>query len=244
MTLIIRLLVLICVCLLSFPIDAQTRADADLLIEISKIKAIDNHAHPLKYVAPGEKPDDEFDALPLDAIAAFPLPVRLSPTNPEFIHAWHDLYRYSHNDVSEAHIRELMNAKQTVVKQRGEGTPEWILDQLNSETMFANRVAMGRGLTAPRFRWVAFDDALIFPLSNEAQKRFNQDYKGFYPGEEKVLKRYLADLKVAALPASLDAYLKTVVTGTLEKQKRNGAVAIKYEAAYLRKLDFDDPDQA
>jgi hypothetical protein len=34
------------------------------------MKAIDNHAHPLKYVAEGEKADDEFDALPLDAIEA------------------------------------------------------------------------------------------------------------------------------------------------------------------------------
>ena len=231
------------VSILSVPIQSQTRMDQELLNEIMKIKAIDNHAHPVKYVAEGEPPDDEFDALPLDAIVAFPLPVRLSPTNPEFMRAWRDLYHYSHNDMSEAHMRELMNAKQAIIKQRGEGTPAWILDQLNIETMFANRVAMGRGLTPPRFRWVAFDDALIFPLSNEAQKRFNQDYKGFYPGEEKLLKRYLGDLKVAALPATLDAYLKTVVTPTLEKQKQNGAVAIKYEAAYLRKLDFDDPDQ-
>jgi len=231
------------VSILSVPIQSQTRMDQELLNEIMKIKAIDNHAHPVKYVAEGEPPDDEFDALPLDAIVAFPLPVRLSPTNPEFMRAWRDLYHYSHNDMSEAHIRELMNAKQAIIKQRGEGTPAWILDQLNIETMLANRVAMGRGLTPPRFRWVAFDDALIFPLSNEAQKRFNQDYKGFYPGEEKLLKRYLGDLKVAALPATLDAYLKTVVTPTLEKQKQNGAVAIKYEAAYLRKLDFDDPDQ-
>ena len=231
------------VSILSVPIQSQTRMDQELLNEIMKIKAIDNHAHPVKYVAEGEPPDDEFDALPLDAIVAFPLPVRLSPTNPEFMRAWRDLYHYSHNDMSEAHIRELMNAKQAIIKQRGEGTPAWILDQLNIETMFANRVAMGRGLTPPRFRWVAFDDALIFPLSNEAQKRFNQDYKGFYPGEEKLLKRYLGDLKVAALPATLDAYLKTVVTPTLEKQKQNGAVAIKYEAAYLRKLDFDNPDQ-
>jgi predicted TIM-barrel fold metal-dependent hydrolase len=44
------------------------------------------------------------------------------------------------------------------------------------------------------------------------------------------------------LPPSLDAYLKNVVTPTLERQKKNGAVAIKFEAAYLRKLDFDDPD--
>src|SRR6266542_5348236 len=97
-------------------IPAQTSADSSLLAEIYKIKAIDNHAHPLKYVAPGEKPDDEFDALPLDAIAAFPLPVRLSPTNTEFIRAWHDLYGYSHNDMSEAHVRDLMAAKQRVLK--------------------------------------------------------------------------------------------------------------------------------
>jgi len=222
---------------------AQVGLDRDLLAEISKIKAIDNHAHPLKYVAPGEKPDDEFDALPLDAIAAFPLPVRLSPTNTEFIRAWHDLYGYSHNDMSEAHVRDLMAAKQRVLKDRGDTFPAWILDQLSIETMFANRVAMGRGLTTPRFRWVAFDDALIFPLNNEAAKRSNPDYRGSYPAEEKLLKRYLADLKLGALPPSLDAYLKNVVTPTLERQKKNGAVAIKFEAAYLRKLDFDDPDE-
>ena len=238
----------IALCLLiatgSMQVRAQVAVDRDLLAEISKIKAIDNHAHPLKYVAPGEKPDDEFDALPLDAIVAFPLPTRLSPTNQEFIRAWHDLYGYSHNDMSEAHVRELTAAKQRVLNERGDSFPAWILDQLNIETMFANRVAMGRGLTAPRFRWVAFDDALIFPLNNEAAKRFNPDYRGFYPGEERLLKRYLGDLKVGALPLSLDEYLRKIVTPTLASQKRNGAVAIKFEAAYLRKLDFDDPDES
>lgn len=238
--------VVLCLLLATGPVQvsAQGVADRDLLAEISSIKAIDNHAHPLKYVAPGEKPDDEFDALPLDAITPFPLPVRLSPTNSEFIRAWHDLYRYSHNDMSAAHVRELMNAKQGVLKERGDSFPAWVLDQLNIETMFANRVAMGRGLTAPRFRWVAFDDALIFPLNNEAAKRSNQDYHGFFPGEERLLKRYLKDLSLHALPLSLDAYLKAIVIPTLELQKRNGAVAIKFEAAYLRKLDFDDPDES
>jgi hypothetical protein len=240
-----RRVFLLCTILVAFAFvaRAQVAVDRDLLAEILRIKAIDNHAHPLKYVAPGEKPDDEFDALPLDAIVPFPLPLRLSPTNPEFIHAWHDLYRYSHNDMSEAHVRELMAAKQRVLKERGDAFPIWVLDQLNIETMFANRVAMGRGLTAPRFRWVAFDDPLIFPLNNEAAKRFNADYRGFYPGEERLLKRYLTDLKISALPPSLDAYLRSVVTPTLERQKKNGAVAIKFEAAYLRKLDFDDPDE-
>ena len=62
-------------------IPGQTPADPQLAAAIEKIKAIDNHAHPLRYVAPGEKPDDEFDALPLDAIGPIPLPVRLNPGN-------------------------------------------------------------------------------------------------------------------------------------------------------------------
>ena len=225
-------------------LNAQSKADPSLLAEIYKIKAIDNHAHPLKYVAEGEKADDEYDALPLDVMEPFPLPVRLNPANAEFIRAWHDLYGYRHDDMSDAHTRELVGAKQRALKERGEGFPAWILDQLNIETMFANRVAMGRGLTVPRFRWVAFDDALIFPLNNEAAKRSNRDYKAFYPGEEKLLKRYLGDLKINAVPLTLDEYLARVVTPTLERQKRNGAVAIKFEAAYLRKLDFDDPDES
>src|SRR5713226_4237568 len=243
MTATTRVFLLFCICLVSFHIDAQTRVSPDLLNEISKIKAIDNHAHPLKYVARGEKPDDEFDALPLDAIVAFPLPIRLNPSNAEFIRAWHDLYGYSYQDMSAAHVAELMKTKQRIINERGDSFPAWVLDQLNIETMFANRVAMGRGLSAPRFRWVAFDDALIFPLNNEAAKRFNRDYKAFFPGEERLLKRYLADLKVSALPSSLDEYLKLIVTPTLERQKKNGAVAIKFEAAYLRKLDFDNPDE-
>ena len=241
---------LVSVLLLSFVIftavqsHAQTPADPALAAEISKIKAIDNHAHPLKYVAEGEKPDDEFDALPLDAVELFPLPTRLNPGNAEFIGAWASLYGYAHDDMSNAHVQELLATKQRVLRERGDGNPAWILDQLNIETMFANRVAMGRGLNPPRFRWVSFVDALIFPLSNEAAKRSNQDYRGFYPGEERLLKRYLADLKISALPSTLDEYLKTVVSATLEKQKREGAVAVKFEAAYLRKLDFDDAAEA
>lgn len=228
----------------NFSIHAQTKADADLLNEILRIEAIDNHAHPLRYVAAGEKPDDEFDALPLDVMEPFSLPVRLNPSNPEFIGAWRALYRYTHNDMNPAHMIDLMKTKQRVSREQGESFPVWVLDQLNIDTMFANRVAMGRGLSAPRFRWVSFDDALIFPLSNEAAKRSNRDYKAFYPGEERLLKRYLADLKITGLPASLDLYLKRVVTPTLERQKQNGALAIKFEAAYLRKLDFDDADEA
>ena len=221
---------------------SQTTADAGLVDAIAKIKAIDNHAHPLRYVAAGEKPDDEFDALPLDAIGPIPLPVRLNPGNLEFVGAWRDLYGYKHDDMNGAHVRELLETKQRIAREQGERFPSWVLDQLGIETMFANRVAMGRGLVAPRFRWVSFVDALIFPLNNEAAKRSNPDYRGFYPGEESLLKRYLASAGLKTLPVSLDAYLAKVVTATLESEKRDGAVAVKFEAAYLRKLDFDEAD--
>ena len=221
---------------------SQTTADAELVAAIAKIKAIDNHAHPLRYVPAGEKPDDEFDALPLDAIGPIPLPVRLNPGNLEFVGAWRELYGYKHDDMSEAHVRELLQTKQRIATEQGDRFPVWVLDRLGIETMFANRVAMGRGLAAPHFRWVSFVDALLFPLSNEAAKKSNPDYRGFYPGEERLLKRYLASAGLKALPATLDAYLAKVVTATLEAEKRDGAIAVKFEAAYLRKLDFEEAD--
>src|SRR6185503_15991120 len=80
----------------------------------------------------------------------------------------------------------------------------------------------------------------MFPLNNDAARRLNPDYRLFYAGEEKLLKRYMTESKVEALPGTLDEYLKKIVTATLERQKRDGAVAVKLEAAYLRSLDFDD----
>jgi len=222
---------------------AQT-PDPQLLAEINKIKAIDNHAHPLKYVGDGEKPDDEYDALPLEAIDPFPLPVRLSPENAEFINAWKLLYNYSHNDMSPAHVEELLATKKKVYQQQGDNFPTWVLDKLNIEAMFANRVALGRGLTSPRFRWVSFVDALMLPLNNETAKKSNRDYAGFYPGEEKLLKRYLSELGLKGLPPTLDQYAAKVVTATIERQKQQGVIALKYEAAYLRLLDFDRPNKA
>ncbi len=228
---------------IAVPSRGQIPVNKELLNKISAIKAIDNHAHPLKYVAAGGNPDNEFDALPVDAMPPFPLPVRLSSTNPEFIGAWRDLYGYSYSDMSETHKKELLFKKKRIMNEQGVSFPSWILDKLNIQTMFANRIEMGAGLTAPYFRWVAFDDALLFPLSNEGMMRTSPDYRALYPGEEKLLKRYLADLNEPSLPASLDLYLQRIVTPTLEHQKKRGAVAIKYEAAYLRKLDFNNPDE-
>src|SRR2546422_753912 len=103
------------------PHAAQTTADQQLVAEIAKIKAIDNHAHPLRFVAEGDKPDDEYDALPLEGLEPFALPPRLNPSNPEYIGAWRAIFGYKHDDMSEAHLKDLMAARQRVIRERGDG---------------------------------------------------------------------------------------------------------------------------
>ncbi len=157
--------------------------------------------------------------------------------------AWRALFGYKYDDATESHLRELAATKARIRSEQGDRYPSWVLDQLGIETMFANRVAMGRGLIAPRFRWVSFVDALIFPLNNNESKRTNPDYRTFFTEEERVFKRYLAEAGVSVLPSTLDEYLSRVVTSTLERQKREGVTAVKFEAAYLRSLDFENASQ-
>jgi predicted TIM-barrel fold metal-dependent hydrolase len=214
---------------------AQTTADPQLVAEIAKIKAIDNHTHVMRVVGPGED-DHEYDALPFDLLEEFPLWVRLRPDNLEYVAAWRALYGYKYSDMSEAHVRELSEIKSRIKREQGDNYPAWVLDRLGIETM----VAMGRGLTPPRFRWVSYVDALVFPLNNDVAKRSNLDYKAFYPAEERLLKRYLAAAGLKALPGTFRGYLSKVVTATLERQKTEGVIALKFEIAYLRPLDLYD----
>ena len=69
------------------------------------------------------------------------------------------------------------------------------------------------------------------------------DRKIFFAREDALLARYRQQLGVAALPATLADYTARVVTPELESQKQAGAVAVKFEAAYLRSLDFEPADQ-
>jgi predicted TIM-barrel fold metal-dependent hydrolase len=80
----------------------------------------------------------------------------------------------------------------------------------------------------------------MLPLDTESYRKINPDNRVFFSGEDKLLKRYLAESKFTTLPATLDSYQSKVVTATLERQKQKGAVAVKFEAAYLRALNFDE----
>ena len=224
---------------------AQT-PDPSLMAEIRKIRAIDNHSHPPRVVAQDET-DDEFDALPCDPLEPTAPNTMTRPENPQYLAAWKALWGYAYNDRSEAHVKELLATKQHVRQEQGDNYPAWVLDRLGIETELANRVALGRGLVAPRVRWVPFDDALLFPLNNEALAADTPDRKFFFGRENMLLSRYRRELGVAALPATLGTYTSRVVTPELERQKQQGAAAIKFEAAYLRSLDFEpasEPDAA
>jgi uncharacterized protein len=211
------------------PPDQSTRVDPQLATEIAAIKAIDNHAHPVRPTNPSEKADDEYDALPVENLEPQSDPVRTRPGAPDLLTAHREMF---HGD------------KTAAMKKYGQNDyAAQVLDQVNIETMLANRVSVGPGLPPPRFLWVAFADALMYPLSNDPMLH-NSDQKAFFALEDKLLKRYYAESGVAAKPAKLDDYLAKVVGATLLRHKNGGAVAEKFEMAYLRTLDIGNPSKA
>ena len=74
--------------------------------------------------------------------------------------------------------------------QQGDNYPAWVLDQAGTEVMLANRVHMGRGIQPPRFRWVPYADALLFPLDNTQLAATNSDRKAFFALEDNLRSRY------------------------------------------------------
>lgn len=230
--------VLAAIACLTAPAGAQTATiDPALMAEIRQIRAIDNHAHPPKLVSAGEK-DDEFDALPCDPLEPTAAGLMTRPENPQYLAAWKALWGYRYDDRAPAHVREVIAAKARARAAHGDAYPAWVLGRIGIDVQLSNRVVMGRGLVDEHHRWVPFDDALLFPLDNAPLAAQTPDRKFFFSREDMLRARYLKEQGLAAIPPTLSDYLRRVVTPTLEGQKRQGAAAIKFEAAYLRSLDF------
>ena len=221
---------------------AHTDADPALAAYIDTLRAIDSHAHPLAYVPEGAPADTDYDALPLDGLPPFKLPEPLRASNPAYRDAQRSLYALAESDTGSALVAAVEQARRALIRQHADRFPEWVLDQLHIDVMLANRVAMGTGLTSPRFRWVAFADPLMLPLDTRGEAARTPDTKSLYPLEATLLHRYMRDLGMTILPPTLDQYRRDVITATLARQRATGAVAIKFEAAYLRALDFDAAD--
>jgi uncharacterized protein len=233
----------LCLCLTPLWTSCSRNLPPDITADIAGIRAIDNHAHPVRVTGPGEQ-DREFDALPVDNMEPSSDPVYLRPGAPGILEAWRSLFAYPYHDMRPAHARELQPLRRRALERAGDAYPAWVLDRMGVEVMLANRVRMGRGIQPPRFRWVPYADALLFPLDNSQLAARNSDRKAFFADEDLLLRSYLKDAGLSGPPAALDEYLTRVVTPTIERHRQGGAVAEKFEAAYLRSLEFEPVDRA
>jgi hypothetical protein len=230
----------------SHPPSAQDSAQDPALRElIDNTPAFDDHAHPM-LSPPDDTADRNFDALPVDNMAPQTDPVAYRPDNPQLADAWRALYGINiHPPLDTAGIAKLNAARAAAKAREGTHYSDWVLDRAHIGTMVANRVAMGTGVQPPRFLWVPYDDALLFPLNNTLAAD-TPDRGQFFPLEDKLRARYLAAAGLTELPATLDDYIAKLVMPTLRSQHAGGAIAVKFELAYLRPLDIGDPthDQA
>jgi uncharacterized protein len=218
--------------------------DPALARQIDAIWAVDNHAHPV-LAPPLDATDRNFDALPVSNLEPQSDPVASRPDFPLLGAAWKALYGFDAAPPLDAEAMKRLNVVRARVKEReGEHYPAWVLDKARIGTMLADRVSMGRGVEPPRFLWVPYVDALLFPLDNSGMAAASPDRKAFFALEDQLRAKYLTKVGLSAPPATLDDYLKQVVTPTLERQKAGGAVAEKFEVAYLRSFDFTNPPRA
>src|SRR5215470_20303485 len=100
-------------CFLLF-LQSCTRVEGDIspeiLSEVNRIPAIDNHAHPVRFIAEGP-PDREFDALPVDNMEPQSDPVHLRATDPGVLAAWRALWNYPYDEITPQHIAEWKERK-------------------------------------------------------------------------------------------------------------------------------------
>jgi uncharacterized protein len=217
--------------------------DPALWRTIESTQAFDNHAHPM-LSPPDDASDRNFDALPVDNMAPQTDPLAWRADNPQLKAAWAALWGFRHDPpLDAAGLRQLDAARARVKAREAQHYSAWVLKQAGIGTMLANRVSMGTGVEPPAFRWVPYADALLFPLDNSGLAKATPDRAQFFPLEDKLRARYLEAVGMKAIPPTLQEYLDNVVTLTLERQRREGAVAEKFEVAYLRSFGFTDTPQ-
>src|SRR6202162_432626 len=210
--------------------------DPEIVSYVNSIKAIDNHAH---VTALDREYDKGYDQLRCEDL---PSSSGLPPANLRFgadqQAVYKTLYGFDAKTGSDAELKKATELETAARHEHGAGFYAWVMEKAGIETVLANRTFMAPEMKAPQLRWVAYEDALLFPLDNSAQKGVNPDRSAFYGYAEDLLITYLGDAGMSHIPPTLDTYVEKVVRATLQKQKNAGALAVKFEAAYLRPLDF------
>jgi uncharacterized protein len=210
--------------------------DPEIVSYINSVKAIDNHAH---VTGLDLAHDRGFDQLRCDEL---PASSGLAPANLRFGAdqqvAYKTLFGFDARTGDAAEIKKIQDMETAARQEHGAGFYAWAMQKAGIETAFANRTALAPEMKAPQIRWVPYEDALLFPLDNRSAKAANPDRRVFFSDAEQLSSAYLRDAGLSRIPPTLDAYVETVVQATLTKQKAAGAVAVKFESAYLRRLDF------
>jgi hypothetical protein len=213
---------------------AQDAVDPNLLADIARIRAIDNHMHgdPVDASRPSRWKDDS----PLGK-ASYPEVVALRRSNADWRAAWFALYGYSHQDSEPAHLRSLLAAKRSTLARAGANWPSSVLDTAGVDIALLNTVQPGAGQLNGRFRWVPYADPLLRPFSG--------DSRGLrYAGGELSITTLLKEVGFSRPPPTLTEYRVNIVQALLTRWKKSGAVAVKFLTAYSRPLDFDVVDEA
>ena len=237
-----KTIIALILCLTAVPVWSQARPypgpDLPQLYQhyldvVNNIPAFDHHAHP------GFADDPDVDAMAAPPGSAS---LRERDTNPELVAAAKALWGYPYADFSPEHAKWLVQKKAEMKKQYpGTAYFNMLLDKFNFERGVANRAMMADYLDPKRFPWVFFADAFMWPFDNTKETARNADQQVYIPLQEKMLKRWMQQEKVSALPGTLNDYLKFVTQTLEDNQKNKGGIAMKFEVAYFRSLHFNDP---
>lgn len=202
-----------------------------LLPQVEKIAIFDHHAHP------GFPDDSDVDAMASPPGSAA---LRERDSNPELVAASKALFGYPYSDMSPEHSKWLVQKKAELKKKQGDAYFSNLLDKLNIERSVANRAMMADYLDRKRFLWVFFVDSFMWPFDNQREQARNPDEQVYIPLQEKMLHRFMRQEQLPKLPADFNAYL-AFVTKTIEDNKKNGGIGMKFEVAYFRPAIFGDP---
>jgi predicted TIM-barrel fold metal-dependent hydrolase len=209
-------------------------ADPDIARYVDSVKAIDNHAH----VIAADPADRGFDQLRCDQLPDGGLAPASWRYNADLASAIRDLYGFEPKDDSDAEMKRVQDARVKAMAAHANNPQGWVLEKAGIATVLANRLALAPEMKAPLVRWVPYEDALLFPLDDTALKSVNPDRAALFQMAEELRARYYQQAGVMSAPPTLDEYVKNVVRPILQRQHDGGAVAVKFEAAYLRALDF------
>ncbi|HEX8925120.1 MAG TPA: amidohydrolase [Terriglobales bacterium] len=216
------------------------QADPEIARYVDSIKAIDNHAH----VIAADPADRGYDQLRCDQLPDGGAPPASWRFNAEQAAAIRELYGFVPKDDSDAEMRRVAEARGKAMADHKSDPQGWVLGKAGIATVLANRTALSPEMKAPLVRWVPYEDALLFPLDNTELKKLNPDREILFRMADELRGSYFKQAGVSGSPPTLDEYVSDVVRPILQRQHDDGAVAVKFEAAYLRALDFAEVSPA